>query len=350
MKKKIYSSNEEQLSIVCYYYITLRLKFNKLLNKNNPHKSFRLTKRRDYKRPLKLPGKLSFTSSVFIMIFKHKKVFLSLISIMMISSILLVGLMDQDFLTNLKETLDDTSSSLLSDGLGDLGKSGVLLVSTLSSGGLVFSPTESQQILIFIIFILSWLSTVWLTRNIMAGRKVKLRDGLYNCGSPIGAFGIIIFIIVLQLIPAFIAVIIYNAAVSTGFLNGGVETMAVVASVLLMVALSIYWVVGSFFALILSTLPGMYPINAINIARQMVIGRRMKILVRIIWCALICVFMWIPTLLIMLITNWLGNQFDFINNIPIIQFFMLLTTCFSFVFISVYTYMLYREVVKNDEN
>jgi hypothetical protein len=32
---------------------------------------------------------------------------------------------------------------------------------------------------------MAWLTTVWLLRNILAGHKIKLRDGIYGSGSPI---------------------------------------------------------------------------------------------------------------------------------------------------------------------
>ena len=350
MKKKIYSSNKEQLSIFYYYWIVIRLNFKKFMHKKNPHKSFRLTRRRDYKRQLILPGYFKFTKSVFALISKNKKIFIALIAFIMMLSILLVGFMDQSFLATLQDTLSEVDSGdELYSSLGEIGRAGVLVLSTASSGGLVYSPTESQQIILVFITIFSWLAIVWLVRNIMAERKdIKLRDALYNCGSPIIALAAVVLIIIAQLIPALIAIVVYNAAVSTGFLSGGVESMAVATAVLLMVSLSVYWIIGSFFALIISTLPGMYPLKAVNIAREMVIGRRVKIFMRILWAVLICVLMWVPIVILVALTDWLGGKFEIINDIPIVQFFMLLTNCLILVFLSSYTYMLYRGVVDND--
>lgn len=77
------------------------------MNKKNPHKSFRLTRRRDYKRQLILPGYFKFTKSVFALISKNKKIFIALIAFIMMLSILLVGFMDQSFLATLQDTLSE---------------------------------------------------------------------------------------------------------------------------------------------------------------------------------------------------------------------------------------------------
>lgn len=356
-KEKINSTNEKNINIFYYYFILMRVKFaklikrNKLFKKRRPHRSFRLTRRRDYKRSLKLPKYIPFTKQVLKIIKANRNIFLCLVLLSSLLGIILIGLMDQSFLNSLGEVLNETSGDLLKGGFGEVGKAGIMLMSTFSSGGLVQSLSESQTLILVIIVLFVWLTTVVILRDYLAGKKITLREALYICGSPIVSIFVVVIFMILQLVPIFIAIIIYSSAVSTQFLAGigGVETMLFAAVVLLLTSLSIYWIVGSFFALIISTLPGMNPMRAVKFAGDMVIGRRLRILFRMIWCLFLVALAWIiimiPTILLF---GWLGSLNEFINEIPFVQIVMLLVSNASLVFICCYTYVFYREVVKDD--
>src|SRR5690606_2563192 len=147
------------------------------------------------------------------------------------------------------------------------------------------------------IFLLTWLTTVWLLRNVLAGHKVKLRDGLYNAGSPIFATVVVIVFIAIQLIPVALALIGYSAALASGLLDGGAATMLFWIGAALLVVLSLYWITSSLFALIIVTLPGMYPYQAIRTASDLMLGRRTKILFRWLWMALTVVVAWLVVML-----------------------------------------------------
>jgi hypothetical protein len=98
MKKKLYSSGEEQIGIFYFWWISVRIfmrknvleRFRKF-RARRPHRSFRLSLRRDYVRPLKIAGYWSFTKSVFDLIRDNKRAFLSLAGLIVGFSFILIG-------------------------------------------------------------------------------------------------------------------------------------------------------------------------------------------------------------------------------------------------------------------
>ncbi len=313
-----------------------------------PHHSFMLTRRRDYTRSLKLPGYIAFTRSVNKTIWQHKKVFIWLAVIYGALSTILVGIGSQDAYSTLTATLQETGSQVFQGNLGELGKAGLLFVS-IASSGLTVTPTEGQQIYAVLIGLLIWLTTVWLLRNIMAGHRVKMRDGLYSAGAPIISTFLVSLLMVIQLIPLGIAVIAYSAATSTGLLDGGVAAMLFWIAAILLGIMSLYWITSTFFAMIIVTLPGVYPMKALRTAGDMVVGRRLRILLRILWMFLCVVVTWAVILIpFILLDSGLKRIWTQIEGVPIIPVVLLVLGTFSFIWTASYVYLLYRKVVDDD--
>src|SRR5680860_170755 len=315
---------------------------------HNPHRSFRRTLARDDARSLKLPGYIAFTAYVWKTIWTNRKIFISLALVYAVLTVLLVGIASQDTYTTLKETLNATGGDFLSGSWGEIGKASLLSLSAMT-GGLSQSLSEAQQIYAAIIILLTWLTSIWLLRNILAGHKVKLRDGLYSAGSPILSTFIVALLLLVQLLPLALALIGYTAAAATGLLSGGVEAMLFWFSAGLLAVLSLYWVTSTFFALVIVTLPGMYPLQAIRTAGDLVIGRRVKILLRLLWLILSIVLTWALIMIPMiLLDTWLKGIWPAINWVPIIPILLLTLGAFTIVWASSYIYLLYRKVVADD--
>jgi len=313
-----------------------------------PHRSFRRTRRRDYVRSLKMPGYLSFSAYTLKTLLHHKKTFLWLALAYTALTILLVGMASQDTYTTLISTLTQTSGDAFKGNFGQLGQAGLLLL-TIMSGGISQSLTEGQQIYATIIALLTWLTTVWMLRNILASKKVKLRDGLYNAGSPILSTFIVGLVLVIQLIPFALALIGYSAASSTGLLSSGVEAMLFWIVAGLLSILSLYWITSTIIALVVVTLPGMYPFRAIKTAGDLVIGRRVRIMMRLLWMA-VCAFMaWVIVMLpVILLVTWLNNLWPALQGIPVIPFVIVALSSLTIVWAASYVYLLYRKVVADD--
>jgi hypothetical protein len=253
----------------------------------------------------------------------------------------------QDSFSTLVSTINSTGGNLFSGFWGGIGSASLLFLSSVS--GSLQSLSEAQQVYSGLIIIMGWLTVVWLLRNILAGHKVKVRDGVYNAGAPIIPTLMIVLLAFVQLLPFALALIGYSAASSTGLLNGGVEAMLFWIFAALMTGLSLYWVTSTFFALIIVTLPGMYPYKAIRVAGDLVVGRRLRVLMRLLWMALVVALTWIIVMIpLILFDGWIKGLWPTVNWLPIVPIMLLILNTFTVIWVSSYVYLLYRKVVDDD--
>lgn len=309
------------------------------------HRSFRLTRRRDYVRPLELPGYVIFTHEVTATLWRHKRTFLLLALVYVVLYGVLVGVQSQSTYSSISETLKDTGSQFFSGDWGALQQVGGTVL-TIASVGVSGELTESQQIFAVLVFLAVWLSTVWLLRNILAGHTVRLRDGLYNSGAPIFSMIIVALIAALQLLPIAIAMIGYSAASASGLLAGGASSMLFWLAAGTLALLSLYWVTSSLFAMIIVTLPGMYPITALRSASELLLGRRVKILLRWLWMSLTLVVAWVVLLIpFVLLDLGIKSLWSITEWLPIVPIALLVLAALTTIWGSAYVYLLYRKVV-----
>jgi hypothetical protein len=347
-KKTPLTGKARFIAVVKKPYLAINKRVTKYLERR-AHRSFRLTKQRDYKRSLKLPGYFAFTASVNKTLWQYRKVFLWLAVVYAILTTVLIGIGSQDTYTNLTASLKSTGGDIVFQGnWGQIGQAALLFLS-IGTSGLTATPTEGQQIYIVILALLIWLATVWLLRNLLAGHKVKMRDGLYSAGAPIVSTLFVAIILILQLIPIGIAVIGYTGANSAGVLDGGIAAMLFWIAAALLGILSLYWITSTFFAMIIVTLPGMYPWKAIRTAGDMVASRRVRILLRILWMFLVIIIAGVVIIIpVILIDTGLTNVWPVISNVPIVPVALMLFSVVTFIWGASYIYLLYRRVVDDD--
>lgn len=322
----------------------------KKLMARRPHRSFRLTRRRDYKRSLKLPGYWSFTNHVRSVLWQNKKLFGGLVAVYVVATVIISGYGAQETYSDLTQLLRESSGDLFEGNLGTIGKAGLLLTSTIQDS---LAPTTSEQqaqsVLTGLAVFFGWLTTIWLLRNVLAGHNPKLRDGLYNSGSPVLATIMVGFIITLQLLPIAIAIIIVSAALVSQLFLVPVSGFLVAVGALLLALLSIYWISSSFIALVVVTLPGMYPMQAIRTAGDLVVGRRLRMLYRLLWLMLVIVITWLVVVIpIIIFDEWLKQQVPAIEWLPIVPLSIMAMAAVTLVFTSSYIYLLYRRIVDDD--
>jgi len=328
-------------------FILIRQRIRDLLARR-PHRSFRQSRRRDYIRSLQLPGYWAFTNQVRKTLWTHKKLLLWIVVVYGLLSAIFVGLASQDTYTALSDTLRDTSGDLFTGNIGELGKASLLLLTGVT-GSLNTAPTETQQIYASLLGLLTWLTTVWLLRSVLAGQKPRFRDGLYNAGAPLVSTFLVALVIVVQLLPAALSVIGFSAAISSGFLEGGVEAMIFAVLAILLIVLSVYWITSTLIALVVVTLPSMYPMQALKTAGDLVVGRRLRILLRWAWLAFIVIILWAAIMVPLIIFDtWLKGMWPAVNWLPIIPLALLVMSSFTVVITAAYTYILYRKVVEDD--
>jgi hypothetical protein len=313
-----------------------------------PHRSFRRTKRRDYVRSLRLPGFWAFTGIVWKTLWKHKRTFGLLAIVYALLTIVLVGIASQDTYDQLRAVLEDTGGDIFSGNWGEIGKASMLLWAGVT-GSLTNTASESQQIYGAILLLFAWLTTVWLLRAILAGRQPRLRDGLYSAGAPVLAMFLVGLVMIVQLLPLALAIIGYSAATTSGFLSGGVEAMLFWVVAGLLAILSLYWATSTFIALVVVTLPGMYPMQALRTAGDLVIGRRIRILLRLLWMLALLAVVWILIVVPMILFDtWIKTLLPAIAWLPIVPVVLLVMSTLSVIWSGSYVYMLYRRIVDDD--
>ncbi len=320
----------------------------KKLLQRRPHRSFRLTRRRDYSRSLKLPGYWSFSNHVRATLWQNWRLFGGLALVYVVATIVISGFGAQQGYANLSDALKQGGGDLFKGNFGSISQAGLLLLTTVTTG---LSPdlTQAQSVLGGLTLFFAWLAVIWLLRNTLAGHKPSLRDGLYNSGSPVLATVIVGFIMSLQLLPGAIAIIIYSAAQTSGLLEGGVSAMLVWSSVVLLGLLTLYWITSSFIALVIVTLPGMYPMQAIKAAGDLVVGRRLRVLLRLAWLLLLVVVTWaILVIPIILFDSWIKQLLPSINWFPLVPLVIIGLSAITLVYVTSYIYLFYRRIVDDD--
>lgn len=323
-------------------------KINQLFLNRRPHRSFRLTKKRDYAKHLSLPGYILFTKQVFDILWRNRKQFIALILIYALMIFLFVGLASQDVIDTIRSAVDTVGSDLPGGDFESIEKTGIIFL-TVVSGGLSLNLTDIQRLFAGFLLIISWLSCIWMLRNIVAGNKIKTRDAIYNSGAPIIPTIMVSALLIIQALPMALALIGYVAAKGTGLLDGGIEAMMFWVAATSLIVLSLYWMTSTFVSLVIITLPGMYPYEAIRIGSDLVVGRRLKILLRILWMMLLTAVGWVVVFMPLIIFDgWLKSTWDWYGLVPTIPIVLLLMSSFTIVWVSSYIYLFYRRIVSDD--
>lgn len=314
------------------------------------HKSFRRSYREDYQRPAHTPGLLSHAVITFKIIFKHWKTFFSLILIMLVSYILLVGIMNEETYQQFQASIDEQSEALANGQVGNFARAGLLLLSTITTGGLDPGTDDVGVVFTVILFLVIWLVTIFLLRHIYAKNKIKLRDALYNALGPIISTLLVFVVVCIQAIPIMLVAITYSAAVSTGFLSTPFYALVYFIFAALMCIWSIYMLSSSLIALIAVTAPGVYPMKALGIASDLIAGRRTHLIVRILYLIFVVAAIYTVVMLpIILLDLLLKSAWEFLAGWPIVPFFLIATTCFVFVYVATYLYRYYRWLIDYQE-
>lgn len=316
-----------------------------------PHRSFKRSYREDYVRETKAPGLLSHAVTTFQFIFKHWKTFVPFILVMTVMYILLVGLLSEDLYTQFQDSIDSVDAELAGGEIGKFAKAGLLLLSTITTGGLDSGMGEVQMVFMLLLFLIIWLVTIYLTRHFLAGGKPKLRDGLYNALSPLISTLLVFVVIFIQAIPVMLVIITYSAAIATNFLATPFYALVYFIFAALMILLSTYLLSSSLIALVAVTAPGVYPLQALTSASDLMMGRRTKFIIRIIYLfivvALIYAVIMTPIIIIDLVIK---EAWEWIYGIPIVPFFLLIMTCFVFIYATIYIYRYYRWLLDYQED
>lgn len=314
------------------------------------HDSFKRSYREDYDRPLEVPGLLHHAMTTFRIIFKNWKIFLPLILLIVAANIILVGLMNEDTYVQLQETMEESQEGLENGNVGNVAKAGLLLVSTVTTGGLTQGMTEVQQVFAILLFLITWLVTIYIVRHYLAGHKVKMRDGLYNALTPLISTFAVFIIVLIQLVPILIVVVTYSVAVATDFLSTPFYALIYFIFAALLILLSAYLLSSTFLALVAVTAPGLYPMAAVHTAADLIAGRRIKLIIRMIYLVFVLAVVWVIVMLpLILLDLWLKSMWEWLEGWPFVSLELLIMTVFTVVYLSTYSYLFYRRMLDYED-
>ena len=313
----------------------------------SPHKSFRRSYREDYVRETNVPGIMYHIFASFRIIFKNWKLFLPLLIIAVVLNAALVGIMSESGYVQFQEVMDESSKTVTGGELGNVAKAGLLLISTITTGGLSGESSEAAVVFGVIIFLIIWLVTIFLLRHLLAGHKVKLRDGLYNAMTPLISTFVVFAVAVIQCIPIFLLIIVYSAAVQTDFLATPFYALLFFIFAALMILLSGYLLSSSLIALVAVSAPGLYPMKALRTASELMMGRRVKFILRLVALIIALAFMWVIVMLPLMVFDLWMKTFEWTAGIPFIPVCLNIMTCFTAIYVTTYLYMYYRWMLKS---
>ena len=290
--------------------------------------SFKLTKKIPHPKGPIVSSRVILHKTIKL-ILANKKALLGILVVYVIINMTLVrGFTSPLNIAELKQRLQDTIGA---------SPDGITLVGTVFSALLGTSNaanSETAAVYQNILFVLVSLAIIWVFRQSAAGKKTTAKGAFYNAFYPLIQFLLVLFVMVLQLAPAFFGLFVYGIVNSGGLAISGLEQGIWLLFLGLLITLSLYMICSSIFALYIVTLPDMQPMQALRSSRQLVFSRRLSVLRKLIILPiaafLLLIILVVPAIYFLpLIAPWL--------------YFAL--TLASIVFFHAYLFALYRELL-----
>lgn len=317
------------------------------------HRSFKRSYHEDYQRKTELPSLTSQASAAFKMFFKFWKIFLPLLLIFVGLYIFLIGAMSENTLADVKANVEQTNKDVADGKIGTVGKAGLTLLGIISTGGLT-TMNDAQVVIAVLLFTIIWLVTIYLARHLLAGhQEIKMRDGFYSALSPLVSTLVVGLIIFLEAIPIMLTIIVFQVALTTEFLSTPFYALLFFMFAALMITLSLYLLSSSFFAIIVVSAPGLYPLTAVRMAKNLIMGRRLRFLIRVFYLVIIVALLYLLLLMPAIILDGaLKSQFAWLaeSKIPFVAIIQLAITVFIFIYLSIYFYLFYRALLDYNDD
>ena len=317
------------------------------------HRSFKRSYHEDYQRKTELPSLTSQASAAFKMFFKFWKIFLPLLLIFVGLYIFLIGAMSENTLADVKANVEQTNKDVADGKIGTVGKAGLTLLGIISTGGLT-TMNDAQIVIAVLLFAIIWLVTIYLARHLLAGhQEIKMRDGFYSALSPLVSTLVVGLIIFLEAVPIMLTIIVFQVALTTEFLSTPFYALLFFMFAALMITLSLYLLSSSFFAIIVVSAPGLYPLTAVRMAKNLIMGRRLRFLIRVFYLVIIVALLYLLLLMPAIILDGaLKSQFAWLteSKIPFVAIIQLTITVFIFIYLSIYFYLFYRALLDYNDD
>ena len=349
-KNKSEKTKKPRKSFKEAFYAEREKIWNKKRERLKLHHSFKRSYREDYNRGLQAPGLVAHAMSTLKIIFKNWKLFFGFLIIIVAMNIIFVGLMSEETYQTVQDSIDESSEVLQYGEIGRLAKSGLLLISTVTTGGLTKGMTEVQQVFAFFFGAVTILVTIYYLRHLMAGNQPRLRDGLYNAHTPLISTMLVLILVFIHMIPIFIFMIVYSTALATDFLSQPLYAFLFWLFGSLLLLLSAYLLPGSILAICATTVPGIYPMQAVNATTDLIQGRRTKFIIRVLFSIVFVAVIWVIVMLPLIYLDlFLKQNIEWLEGVPFVSFLLQIMTVFTIIYITAYIYLFYRRMLDDPE-
>lgn len=306
---------------------------------SSPHKAFKRSYRKDYQQKTNLPSIMQHILASFRIIFKNWRLFLPMILVATFLQIVFLGLMSEADYTKLQESAGNSSEGV--------ARAGIVLLSTTRMLG--FSSGSAGATIIFqgLIFTIVFLTTIFILRFLLAQKKIKFREALYNSMAPMIPATILLIFVMIECIPILILTVAYAAAVQTEFLTLPFYALLFAGFAGLMLLISGYLLSSTLMAFVAVSAPGMYPLRALNLAAELMRGRRINLVIRLIALIIVVVIMWIVVMLPIIMIDLAVKNLNFATFLPTVPICLMVMISFTSVFVTTYLYLYYRWLLDN---
>jgi hypothetical protein len=248
------------------------IKTDARLRQKPKYKSFRMHKRVKHHEP-PIIGAFSISRKSFKLMMKNK-INIALFAVIYGALFLLLvrGIFNPINIGDLRFEIESATG----EGTGSSFSSNTLIFNKLV-GSLAAGLSGNQGVYQLVLFVVGALSVIWLFRQQQAGNKVNVKQAFYRGMYPLVPFTLVIYVIVLQLLPAIIGNFLYSTVISNGIATGQVEQFVWLLLYLSTLLLSFYLISSSVIALMIVTLPEMTPLRALRKAKELVTFRRFSV-------------------------------------------------------------------------
>jgi len=189
-----------------------------------------------------------------------------------------------------------------------------------------------------ILVVLISLATIWSLKIPTKQTGQRIRDAFYKGMYPLIPFTIILFLIGLELLPMLAGIYLYIIAAVNHIVINATGNIIFIVIALLLTLLSFYLISSSIFALYISTLPNMTPLEALRSAKKLVSKRRSLIFIRIVFLFFVLLVVTSVILLPLIVVSS-----------SLTQWVYLFLTLIFLLYIHSYLYNLYLELVETKQ-
>jgi hypothetical protein len=293
--------------------------------KQKKYRTFHLQKKIK-PEPRYIPTSRALFQQTVLFLWKNKVIF---IGIMLIYLIIYVVLVRTPFMTDARTITATVQAVFGENNAASIRGNFATLGAVLST-----SSTGENAITVSLATLLMSLVYIWAIRQRSNDQKIRIRDAYFQSMAPLLSVVVVLFVISIQLIPLGISSFVYTTARGNNLFTSGFEDLTFFVITVLFGLVSLYWVSSSIMALYAASLQGVYPFQALAIARKLTKFQRFAVFKRVIALPVTLGVIYIVGLLMV------------IRYAP--DFILYITEGFQILilpFVHVYLYKLYRSLL-----